>query len=102
LDIFLFNRRNFLRFNSSQQSLSYSIVDNLSWQHYITEGDGAYFIYSNKGSNVSYHAISQYGDKCGVLYYKAKVHSYGYPPDKSFLSDVMQYMTLIKILPAIS
>lgn len=68
----------FLRFNSPEQSLSYSIVDNSSWKHYIIEDDDACFVYSEKGSNVFYHTISKYEDGFGMIDYKSSRRSYGY------------------------
>ena len=68
----------FLRFNSPEQSLSYSIVDNSLWKHYIIEDDDACFVYSRKGSNVFYHTISKYEDGFGMIDYKSSRHSYDY------------------------
>lgn len=76
---------NFLRFNSPEESINYSVIDNFLWENYIIEDDDACFVYSQKNSNIAFHTISKYENGYGMLNYKSKERHYG--NSRNTLSD---------------
>lgn len=62
----------FIRFNTPEDSLNYSIAKSRFRENTIIEGEGCYFVVSRRGNNVSYHSISKYGNKVGMANYKSE------------------------------
>lgn len=62
----------FIRFNSPEASLNYSKNDNISRENIILEDEKCYFIYSRKSNNSSFHSVSKYGEKVGMVDYNSK------------------------------
>lgn len=66
----------FLRFQSPEASLNYSIFHNNFWNNYMIENEKCYFVYSYKDGNVKYHSISKYSDGIGVVDYNSHTRRY--------------------------
>lgn len=67
----------FIRFDTPEKSLDYSVVDNILRKNTIVESEGCYFVFSQKNNNINYYTISKYNDKVGMTNYKAKSKSVG-------------------------
>lgn len=66
-----------IRFNTLEDSLNYSLVDNSRRENVILESEECYFIFSRISNNSSYHVASKYGEKIGVLDYQSKTKYLG-------------------------
>lgn len=62
----------FIRFDTPEDSLNYSLVDNALRKNTIIEGESCYFVFSQKNNNVSYYTISKYDNKVGMVGYRSK------------------------------
>lgn len=67
----------FIRFDTPEDSLNYSVIDNALRKNTIIEGEGCYFVFSQKNNNVSYYTISKYDNKVGMVDYKSKSNYIG-------------------------
>lgn len=67
----------FIRFDCPEDSLNYSLVDNFLRDNIILESEGCDFIFSRRSNNSSYHVVSKYGEKFGMLDYKSESKQLG-------------------------
>lgn len=80
----------FLRFQSIDDSLRYSIFHNRFWDNYFIENEKCYFVYSCKNGDEKYHSISKYDNGIGMVDYDSETYLYqikGIQTDDNITSD---------------
>lgn len=73
----------FIRFNSLEDSMNYSVSDNFLQKNTILNGERCYFILSRRGNNMNFHTISKYGEKVGMVDYKSERKQLGINRDST-------------------